>query len=135
MSVYGELVTLGRRPDRPLASGLVPSARAERANPFCGDDIALEVVLDDRGIRAVGYRAHGCVFVRASASLLVDQTVGLTTDQALVLARALDKAIRTLGRFPSGLEELAGVKYLPVRRQCALLPWEALTASLAERAA
>jgi len=136
MTVYdGELVSRGRRPDAPLAPGLVPTARSQRSNPLCGDDIEVEIVLEDGVIRAIGYRAHGCVFVRASASLLAEQSVGLTTAQALALARQLAEAMHSLGRLPAGFAELSGVSYLPARRRCALLPWEALAGSVGQCAA
>lgn len=136
MSVYdSSLVSRGRRPDAPLAAGLVPSARAERSNPLCGDDITVEIVLDHGTIQAAGYRLHGCAFVRASASLLAEQTLGLSTAQALALARQLAEAMQSLDRLPSGFAELNGVHLLPTRRRCALLPWEALVASLESVAA
>jgi nitrogen fixation NifU-like protein len=131
MTIYEPgLVGRGRRPDAPLAPGLVPTARAHRANPLCGDDITVEIVLDNGTVAAVGYWAHGCTFVRASASLLVELGAGLTPAQALDLGRQLTDAVHCLGKLPPSLAELGGVHLLPARRRCALLPWEAFAASL-----
>lgn len=131
MAIYEPgLIGRAHRTDVPLPPGLVPFARAHRSNPRCDDDIMLDVVLDNGVITAVGYGVHGCTFVRASASLLAEQTAGLTTAQALALGRQLADALHSLGRLPPCLAELSGVHLLPARRPCALLPWEALAASL-----
>lgn len=124
------IISRGRRPDAPLAPGLTASASAHRANPLCGDHITVEVIVEHERVTAVGYRAHGCAFVRASASLLAEQSAGRTIAETLGLGRQLAEALRSQGGLPPGLAELGGVRLLPTRRGCALLPWEAFAASL-----
>lgn len=112
--------------------GTLPSPRrtVRAANPVCGDEIELD--LDDDGARIVdvAHRTRGCVFTRASASLLARSVPGMTLAQARDLATALRTDLAGSAALPPEVAALASVRIYPVRVRCALLPWDALRSAL-----
>ncbi|MDQ7024496.1 MAG: iron-sulfur cluster assembly scaffold protein [Anaerolineae bacterium] len=59
-------------------------------NPLCGDHLQLTLTIDADGIiRKVGWDGDGCAISQASASMLGDELVGMSMDEA----RKLDKQI------------------------------------------
>jgi nitrogen fixation NifU-like protein len=117
---------------QPLRAGSLPSPRrrARAANPVCGDEIELDV--DDDGARIVdlAHRTRGCVFTRASASLLARSVLGLDIRQARALSETLRRDLGGSAQLPPDLAALASVRIYPARIRCALLPWEALRSAL-----
>lgn len=107
--------------------------RAEGFNPFCGDQISLQIKLNSNGtIESVGLQGKGCSISQASASMLTELLKGITLDEAeaasdtfrrLMHGDPVDKAdLEALG----DLEALEGVRKFPIRIKCALLSWAAL---------
>jgi nitrogen fixation NifU-like protein len=96
-----------------------PDFAAELDNPLCGDQIRLELAVDqsDR-IAQARFDGHGCAISQAAASLLAEQLEG----QPLASAR----------RFTSEqMLQLLGIHLTPARRKCGLLAWRALHQALA----
>lgn len=116
----------------PLRAGSLPSPRrtARAANPVCGDEIELDVDDDGSRIVDVAHRTRGCVFTRASASLLARSVPGLDLRQARALSETLRRDLRGSADLPPGVAALASVRIYPARVRCALLPWEALRSAL-----
>ncbi|MFB6169025.1 MAG: iron-sulfur cluster assembly scaffold protein [Haloferacaceae archaeon] len=79
-------------------------------NPSCGDEIRVDVVLDDDGetIERVAFSGDGCAISQAAASMLTGELVGLTLDE-----------LQTLGR--DDVLDLLGVDVTPMRIKCAVL--------------
>lgn len=77
-------------------------------NTMCGDEVELDVRLDDGVIEAVAFRGDGCAISQASASLLTEQLVGMDLDEL----EALDR---------DDMLELLGVDISPMRIKCAVL--------------
>lgn len=125
-----DLVAEARRPcgDGALAS---PHRSARAENPVCGDEIELDI--DDEGGRVndLAHRTRGCVFTRASASLLARAVVGLELGQARELSESLRRDLGGSAPLPPALAALAAVRIYPARVRCALLPWDALRSALA----
>ncbi|MEK7099309.1 MAG: iron-sulfur cluster assembly scaffold protein [Patescibacteria group bacterium] len=90
-------------------------AHAEKANMFCGDEIALYLRLDEKKERVAEARfdGQGCALMTASADILCEAVQGKTPD-ALRKFTA-DDLLRMYGEAPS-----------PARLKCVLLPYEAL---------
>ncbi len=109
---------------------------ASAHNRLCGDRVSLALRLDADGrILELRHHSDGCLLCLASASLMACDVPG--RDAAGVAARLamLREGIRS--GDGDGLDELgalAGVGAHPARQRCVLLPWEALTAALAESA-
>ena len=108
-------------------------------NPFCGDEVVLQLKIDDAGlIGEVSQGGHGCSISQASASILSDLLRGKTLEEGELLSGAFRGMMR--GEELSNdqldamgdLEALQGVRKFPIRIKCALLPWAALDDGVAE---
>lgn len=116
---------------------------AEGVNPLCGDKLKVYFTIgeDDR-ISDARFEGSGCAISVASASLLTDTVIGLSTDRALAYFRTMvqrlaqRKSEGTAGDAPLGdidlgkLRALEGVKDFPSRVKCATLAWHALNSAL-----
>lgn len=85
-----------------------PNVKADGANPLCGDELHLELNVSGGKISGIAFSGQGCAISIASASMLSDEVVGKTIEQAR--------------RLPSSrLLELLGIDPGPSRLKCALL--------------
>ena len=86
----------------------------EECNPLCGDRLRLTLRLDQAGkICEVGWDGEGCAISLASASMLGEDLLGMTLDEA----RQLDK---------QQLLDNIGLPLSINRVKCALLPLKVL---------
>lgn len=113
-----------------------PTIEVEGHNPLCGDELEMQLEIDDRRITKVHIDSRGCSISVASASMLAQQLEGKTIDDALELKDAFQQVLKG-GEWPEGvefgdLEALEGVKQFPVRVKCALLAWMTLEQALAQ---
>lgn len=106
---------------------------AEGINPLCGDKLRLYLDVDpDETIRSAAFEGSGCAISVASASLLTDTVIGLSSSDAITFFEAVtaqlagDDARVDLGK----LRALAGVRDFPSRVKCATLAWHALRSAL-----
>lgn len=110
--------------------------RAEGHNPLCGDQLELTLLVQDGVIADIRFEGHGCAIDVASASLMTTTLKGRTVADAEVLAdqfRAMVRGELDPATDPNGLGRLSlfqGVKDLPVRVKCAVLPWATLHSAL-----
>lgn len=112
------------------------AAKAEGANPLCGDRVTIYVSLDENQIQRVSFEGSGCAICMASASLMTERLKGLTVDEAMNLfekahAMFLSDPESEVWADAEELAALAGVREFPMRVKCATLPWHALKAALA----
>jgi nitrogen fixation NifU-like protein len=79
-------------------------------NPMCGDEIRMDVVLDDaeETIEHVAFQGDGCAISQASASMLSQEPEGLTIVELHVLDR-------------DDIVDMLGVDISPMRIKCAVL--------------
>ncbi|MDA0256248.1 MAG: SUF system NifU family Fe-S cluster assembly protein [Chloroflexi bacterium] len=109
-------------------------ASADGANPLCGDQLAVDVRLDEEGrIAEIAFDGTGCSISQASASLMTDYVEGLPAAEA-VAGVVRFQGMMTSGEAPEDfgdLEALAGVSKFPVRVKCASLSWKTLEQALA----
>jgi nitrogen fixation NifU-like protein len=116
---------------------------AEGVNPLCGDKLKVYFTIGDDGrISDARFEGSGCAISVASASLLTDTVIGLSTERALAYFRTMverlaqRKSEGTEGGPPLGdidlgkLRALEGVKDFPSRVKCATLAWHALNTAL-----
>jgi nitrogen fixation NifU-like protein len=107
---------------------------ADGVNPFCGDEIHLQINLDDKGrVSQVGFQGAGCSINQATGSMISEAIEGMNLDEVGAKLEALRKMLKGDGeptrRQLSDLGDLgalAGVRAFPVRIKCALLAWSAL---------
>jgi nitrogen fixation protein NifU and related proteins len=84
-------------------------------NPFCGDEITIELKVEDGKVVDAAFDGRGCAISQASASMLMEEVVGMSLDDL----KALDKEY---------VLDLLGIEIGPVRLKCALLALKALKA-------
>lgn len=94
-----------------------PDIHYHDVNPFCGDEITLELKVEDGRIVDVAFDGKGCAISQASASMLTDEIIGMTLEEV----RKLDKDF---------ILDLLGISIGPVRLKCALLSLKVLKAGV-----
>ena len=131
--LYREAILDHRRNPRNRERVKAPDIEGDAINPFCGDEIHLQIALDDGRVANVGLQGEGCSINLAAGSMLTEAIRGKALDEvdALVglfrsMMRGDAEAEAVLGS-EGDLSNLAGVRDYPVRIKCALLPLSALT--------
>jgi nitrogen fixation NifU-like protein len=87
-------------------------------------------------VRDVSYDALGCSISMASTSVLAEEVIGHTVDDALRTHAAMRAMLTSKGEDPGDEEAIgdgvafAGVAKYPARVKCALLGWMAFTDAL-----
>ncbi len=120
----------------PRRKGHLDSAthRAEGANPLCGDDIVVELQVEDGAIADVAFSGRGCSISQASASLMADYVIGKPVEDARGAVETFQQMMLSGKAPPDGelgdIEALAGVAKFPVRVKCASLGWKTLEQAL-----
>ena len=134
--LYHDAILDHRRNPRNQAVLDNPHASARSVNPFCGDEVDLQLVFSDGRVSGVGVQAVGCSINQSSASMLSEAVVGKTTVEIQHLATTFEGIMD--GTSPSAsdaaamcdLPTLSAVREYPVRIKCALLSWTALEDAL-----
>ena len=113
-------------------------AAARAVNPFCGDEVDLELSLDHGKVVAVSARAVGCSINRAATSMLSEVIQGLTPEEiaevtalyreTMTGATQSEETTERIGQ----LRSMMGVRSFPVRIKCALLALNALEDALTD---
>ena len=110
--------------------------QAHGLNPLCGDDIVLKVVVADGIVQDIRFLGQGCAISKASSSLMTVNVKGKPLAEAELMVEQFREMIRgTLDTAvdPNILGKLSlfqGVKNLPSRVKCAVLPWATLHSAL-----
>ena len=134
--LYRELILDHARNPRHFGKLDHTTHSAEGINPLCGDKLKLYLdVGSDETIRDAAFEGSGCAISVASASLLTDAVIGLSSDDAMVFFDTLTAQLSgsdvvdeqvELGK----LQALTGVRDYPSRVKCATLAWHALKSAL-----
>jgi nitrogen fixation NifU-like protein len=104
-------------------------------NPLCGDHIRLTVNVADSRVAEIAFEGEGCAICKASASMMTTNVKGKSVDEAEQLVSEFrGMATGSLeASQPNNLGRLTvfeGVRHLPSRVKCAILPWHTLHAAL-----
>ena len=122
-----------------------PDATASGVNPLCGDEINIDLALDDGVVTGVAIDGQGCSISQSSASMMTEAIKGksieeienLTTKfrQMMSIEEGGDIALdpERPGSVLGDIEALQGVRQYPVRIKCAALSWNVLLEALEER--
>jgi len=94
-----------------------PTIEIKEANPLCGDDIELQIVVKKEKITDVKFSGEGCALSQAGASILTDILKGKSLSQVKRITE--EKFLKILGIRPN-----------PARLKCALLSFSALQKAL-----
>jgi nitrogen fixation NifU-like protein len=134
--LYQEVILDHNRKPRNFGKLDRATHHAEGFNPLCGDHIWVYLRLQDKQVEAIGFEGQSCAICKASASMMTHAVKGGSVADAETLAQEFREM--TLGRLDpeSGehhlgrLKVFAGVRDLPTRVKCAILPWHTLHAAL-----
>ena len=108
-----------------------PDFVMEGVNPSCGDEITLQLKVEDGVITDGGFVGDGCAISQASADIMIDMVIGKKTEEALHLADLFIRMIKSEAS-PEEIEELqeagalADISHMPARVKCAVLGWHTL---------
>jgi len=136
-SLYQQLILEHYR--KPRNKEELPDRTVEihMANPVCGDEIRLQLKVEDDRIADAKFMGQGCSISQAAISMLT----GILKDKDLSEADALAERFTELmhgdeealkDRSLGDLRALEGVSKFPVRIKCALLGFDALQEALGE---
>jgi nitrogen fixation NifU-like protein len=117
MDLYAEDILDHYRNPRHYGHLDHPTFTFHDTNPFCGDEITLELKIEDDRIVEVAFSGKGCAISQASASMLTEEILGKSLDELK-------------GWTKDNVLELIGIPLGPVRVKCALLPYKALKAAV-----
>jgi nitrogen fixation NifU-like protein len=138
--LYRELILDHARSPRHFGKLENNSHRAEGINPLCGDKLKLYFRIGNGDvIEDAKFEGSGCAISVASASLLTETVIGLTTSRAMEYFIAINALLAgrddildinrpqiDLGK----LKALQGVREFPSRVKCATLAWHGLNSAI-----
>ena len=108
--IYTELIAEESRNPENRRHLPHPTCCEKGHNPSCGDEITLELEVQDGRIADASFTGNGCAISQASASLMINLIKGL---EELEDAAALQS-----------------ISHMPARVKCALLSWRTLEKAL-----
>ncbi len=131
--LYREVILDHFRDPRNKGALANPTGTFVGANPICGDEVTIDLLVEDGRIADIAFRGEGCSISQASASMLADQVIGMSVRDSRSLAGVVRTMLQT-GEEPASdvgdLDALRGVAKFPVRVKCALLSWNVLEQGL-----
>lgn len=132
---YNEILT--EHNVRPEFKFDLPDAtlKLEGINPNCGDDIWLNLKVEDGVIQDASFSGDGCAISQASADIMIGMILGKTKEEALHLSDLFLKMIKGTATEEEieELEEASALKdiaHMPARVKCAVLGWRTLREAL-----
>ena len=133
-ALYQEVILDHNRKPRNYGILECPSHHAVGHNPLCGDHIDVALNLSGECIDCIAFQGASCAICKASASMMTVAVKGKTREEAETLIHEFtDMATGKLdlrGDHHIGrLVVFAGIRDLPVRVKCAILPWHTLRAA------
>ena len=84
-------------------------------NPLCGDEIRIDINLDNNRVKEVRFQGKGCAISKASASMLTEMIEGMSLEEMK-------------GIVKDDIMDALGITLGPVRIKCALLCLKVLKA-------
>ena len=137
-ALYQEVILDHNKKPRNFGKLSPASHHAEGHNPLCGDHISVSMNLsgnfNDEKVDAIAFEGEACAVCKSSASMMTVAVKGKTRTEAEALTKEfLDMATGKLDmQQPNNIGRLAvfaGVRDLPTRVKCAILPWHTLHAA------
>ncbi len=99
-------------------------------NPSCGDEIEVDINIEDDILKDIHVDCKGCAISVASASMMAELTKNKPIEQVLKDAEIVRRMLKgDDDKMPDNFEDidsLKGVRKFPVRIKCALLAWMTL---------
>jgi nitrogen fixation NifU-like protein len=89
----------------------------EDVNPLCGDEVRIDVRVENDRVKEIAFSGRGCAVSQASASILTEMVEGMPLDEVKAITK-------------DDLLEEIGIPVSPARLKCALLSLKVLKAGL-----
>lgn len=111
----------------------------EGVNPSCGDDLTLQLRIEDGVIEEASFVGSGCAVSQASADMMADLITGETVEEAKRLVGLFLGMIKGEALSEEDKEdldeaaELESISRMPARVKCAELAWRTLEKLLADK--
>lgn len=105
-------------------------------NPSCGDNMNVEVKIENGKIVDIKQEASGCSISMSSASVMTDVLIGKTVEEAKKIINDFYEMV--MGKDDIDDEALGeaiaymGVRSFPARIKCATLAWKAIEKGIDE---
>jgi nitrogen fixation NifU-like protein len=108
-----------------------PTVEVHMRNPSCGDEVKLQLQVEDGVIRDLKFLGEGCSISQASISMMTTLLKERHVDDAMAVAKRFTEMMHgdeeaAKDRTLKDLRALEGVSKFPVRVKCALLGFDAL---------
>lgn len=112
-----------------------PTVSVTLDNPLCGDRVTLDIIVSDHKLAQIGHHVRGCLLCEAAAATIAETCQG----QPAEIAQSVIPAVRAMMRdgaptpenWPA-LDVFTPVHASKSRRDCVLLPFEALEKALGQ---
>jgi nitrogen fixation NifU-like protein len=105
MELYSEKPNFGEIKDK--------THQIKYKNPACEDEIIIDLIIKNNKIKDAKFRGKTCFVSTISASMLLENIKGMTLDKVKKLTK-------------EDIDKFIGIKVLPTRIKCELMPLEAL---------
>jgi nitrogen fixation protein NifU and related proteins len=130
-ALYQEVILDHYRRPRNRGALAEPTGSASLRNPLCGDEVDVQVTVQDGRVADVKFGGRGCSISQASASMMTELVKGRTPEEVHALGERFAEMIR--GNAEAAKDQslgqaraLSGVSRFPTRVRCALIAWEAM---------
>ena len=113
-----------------------PTHEHDGINPSCGDELTLQLRVENNVIEEASFTGHGCAISQASTAMMAELLQDRTVDEAIRLCKLFLAMIRGDVKDEAALEELEAaytlkdISQMPVRVKCATLGWHTLEVAL-----
>lgn len=123
----------------PRNKGLLENDKYKKVNllnPSCGDDVTIQVLVEDKKIKDIRHDGHGCSICCSSASVMSETLINKTTEEAqniideymvMLTGKEYNKNI-----LKGEAIAYTGVSKFPARIRCASIAWKAMEEALSE---
>ena len=134
-SLYQEVILDHNRKPRNYGKLDHASHHAVGHNPLCGDRLNIALQLDNDQINDIAFEGESCAICKASASMMTAAVKGKSRSDAETLIHEFRELAtgKLDANHPNHLGRLtvfSGIRDLPTRVKCAILPWHTLHAAL-----
>ncbi len=105
-------------------------------NPSCGDEITLELQVEEGIVKDAAFTGAGCAISQASTDIMIDLMRGKTVEEAKGLTEKFIAMIKREITDEAELEDLdeaialKNIANMPARVKCALLAWRTMGEAL-----
>ena len=130
--LYTEVVSEHSRSPENKGELAAATVRERGHNPSCGDEITLELQIENGIIKDAAFTGVGCAISQASTDIMIDLMRGKTVEEAQRLAQLFTSMIKREVTDDAALEELdeaialKNISNMPARVKCAVLAWHTL---------